>query len=442
MNKNILKSALILTIIGLVCGLLISVANWITEPIIEQNKTKEARKAYKEFFPELDKVEIEEVDGTYVYEYVKVIDKSGNVVGHAFRTKGSNSRGLIDLLVAATPEGAIKGIKVLSYEHTPGYPEKYEGDDGFLDNDRVRGNTLDGLAGINNLAGATDTGSLLDRLIKEVGEVAHNYVVSVQLDAFETLFGIGATGTVVLEFGAEDVVREKLEVKDANNEFLGYAYKATTLVDEKALTVVVGMTIDGELKGVYEEEHTLDTKAYKDALNNLSGQMMANLEITIVAGNEAVGNALNTLFAAIRTTANPDIRTAYQKIFGEGHTGVVDEEFTATEIVIEKAAVYDAENNLVGYTYTGTILMDLHHYVPDKLLTIMVGVDTEGKVVGLIHLVNEHTLNHYENYYSALEALNGLAVENLNVESVTGSIISADALNAIFNAIKEVITNE
>lgn len=64
------------------------------------------------------------------------------------------------------------------------------------------------MAGINNLAGATDTGSLLDRLIKEVGEVAHNYVVSVQLDAFETLFGIGATGTVVLEFGAEDVVRE------------------------------------------------------------------------------------------------------------------------------------------------------------------------------------------------------------------------------------------
>lgn len=442
MNKNILKSALILTIIGLVCGLFISVANWITEPIIEQNKTKEARKAYKEFFPELEKVEIEEVDGTYVYEYVKVIDKNGNVAGHAFRTKGSNSRGLIDLLVAATPEGAIKGIKVLSYEHTPGYPEKYEGDDGFLDNDRVRGNTLDGLAGINNLAGATDTGSLLDRLIKEVGEVAHNYVVSVKLDAFETLFGIGATGTVVLEFGSEDVVREKLEVKNANNEFLGYAYKATTLVEEKALTVVVGMTIDGELKGVYEEEHTLDTKAYKDALNNLSGQMMANLEITIVEGNEAVGNALNTLFAAIKTTANPDIRTSYQKIFGEGHTGVVDEEFTATEIVIEKAAVYDAENNLVGYTYTGTILMDLNPYVPNKLLTIMVGVDTEGKVVGLIHLVNEHTLNYYENYYSALEALNGLAVENLNIESITGSTKSADALNAIFNAIKEVITNE
>ncbi len=49
MNKNILKSALILTIIGLVCGLLISVATGLQNQSLNKIKQKRLEKHIKNF---------------------------------------------------------------------------------------------------------------------------------------------------------------------------------------------------------------------------------------------------------------------------------------------------------------------------------------------------------------------------------------------------------
>lgn len=315
MNKNIFKSAIVLTMICIICGLLVGATNYFTEPIIEENKMKEARKAYEGFFPGLDAIETTEVEGEYVYEYVKIVDKNKEVMGHAFRAKGTNARGEIDIVIAAEADGSIKGIQILSTANTPGYYDKYIGANNYLIG--VNGNTVNDLTGINNIGGATQTGTTLNAMIKEAGELAHLYVtVTVVLDEYETLFG-------------------------------------------------------------------------------------------------------------------------------KGSEAVIDEDFIGNEIVREKALVYDEAENLLGYTYTGTVTSDVHdQYGKDKELKVMVGVDLEGKVVGLVHITNEHTPDFYSNYNEALNALNGVLVEDLKVDVVTGSTRSANVLNQIFNAIKEVIEVE
>src|SRR5690554_1703926 len=195
MDKKIFKSALVLTIIAVMCGLLLGLTNFLTAPIIEENRIAAARKAYEGFFEDLKTIEITQVDGQYVYEYVKVIGDNNETIGHAFRAKGNNARGLIDVVIAATTEGAIKGIEILTTDNTPGYYDLYEGSNGYLTG--VRGNTLNELTGINNISGATQTGDTLNAMLKEVGEIAINYVQSVVLNQYESLFGLGSVGVVV-----------------------------------------------------------------------------------------------------------------------------------------------------------------------------------------------------------------------------------------------------
>ena len=147
---KIFKSAFVLTLIGIACGLLIGLTNLVTEPVIKNNELKAAKKAYEGFFPDLDDLEIVEVDGTYVYEYVKLL-KDEKVIGHAFRAKGTNQRGLIDLVVGADLEGKILGVKILSTENTPGYYDKYEGTDDEKYLVGIKGDTLGSLDGIDNI---------------------------------------------------------------------------------------------------------------------------------------------------------------------------------------------------------------------------------------------------------------------------------------------------
>lgn len=315
MNKNIFKSVLVLTLIGIACGVLIGLTNFVTAKKIDANRAEEAKKVYEGFFPTLDTIKMTELDGKYAIEYVEVLDKDEKVVGHAFRSQATNARGLIDLVVAADDSGQIKGIKIIDTENTPGYYDLYEDKDGNLKG--VKGDILDDLKGIDNIANATQTGDTLDAMIKEIGEIAPKYIT----------------------------------VEDSLDE--------------------------------------------------------------------------------------------YEELFGEGVTSVVDEDFVATDIVSEKTAVYDEEGNLIGNTYKGTIIVeDTIPRVEKAELTLLVGVDLDGKIVGVNVLVVEHTPGFFNRYKESLSLLEGEIVENLEVDSIVDATISGGIINEIFEAIKGVIINE
>ena len=69
---KIFKIALVLTLVGLLCGVVIGVANYVTAPIIKKNAEKRAQEAYKSFFSDLDGITEHEVIDSNVYVYPDV----------------------------------------------------------------------------------------------------------------------------------------------------------------------------------------------------------------------------------------------------------------------------------------------------------------------------------------------------------------------------------
>ncbi|MDD4468343.1 MAG: hypothetical protein PHR29_00230, partial [Acholeplasmataceae bacterium] len=156
---KVFKTALVLTLIGIVCGVAIGFTNYITEPIIERNAQARAREAYIGFFSDLTAIETEKVEGnTYVYEQVKII-KEDVLIGYVFKAKGTNLRGLIDLAVAVSLTGEVKGVKILASENTVGFWDQY--------NNPLseKTGTLAELSGVDVIAGVTQSGDLINTLI-------------------------------------------------------------------------------------------------------------------------------------------------------------------------------------------------------------------------------------------------------------------------------------
>lgn len=442
MNKSILKSTIVLTLVGVACGLLIGLANLITAPIIKENNLKIARKAYEEFFSDLDQIELEIVDGKYVYEYVKVLNKDEEVIGHAFRAKDSNQRGLIDIVVAADVDGKILGVKILSTENTPGFYDLYENNNKFLIG--VNGNTLDELDGINNISGATQTGNSLNAILREVGEVAGDYVTSapITLNEYEKLFGLGATSEVDNDFVGNETVTKKENVYDEDENLVGFAYTGTITVTNipgkasAALTLLAGIKLDGTVAGVVtiNKEHTPGFyDDYEDGLNNLAGW-----EIDLIAGATISHDAINAILSAIKPFAESDVKLYnYVRLFGNNITVENDETFTTTEVITKKEVVKDAVGNIVGYAYTGTTTVT---NIPGKgsaKLTLLVGVKVNDEVAGVITVLREHTPGYYDDYEEGLNKLNAW-----EIDLITGATISRGAINNILDAIKGVVIND
>ncbi len=306
---KIFKSALVLTLIGIACGLLIGLTNLVTEPVIKNNQLKAAKKAYEGFFPDLDNLEVIEVEGTYVYEYVKIL-KDEKVIGHAFRAKGSNQRGLIELVIGANLEGKILGVKILSTDNTPGYYDKYEDLDKNLIG--VNGNTLGDVTGIDNISGATQTGDTLNAILKELGQISEQFVDSeppVELSAHEKIFGEGVTAADVEGFVGTEIVVNKEEVYDEDNNLLGYAYTGkvnTTVIPGKGsadLILLVGVNLEGKIAGVETvlSEHTPGYYGdYTNSLINLTGINPEELNVEGVSGSTVSGGIINEILNAIK----------------------------------------------------------------------------------------------------------------------------------------------
>jgi Na+-translocating ferredoxin:NAD+ oxidoreductase RnfG subunit len=233
---KVFKTALVLTLIGIVCGVAIGFTNYITEPIIERNAQARAREAYIGFFSDLTAIETEKVEGnTYVYEQVKII-KEDVLIGYVFKAKGTNPRGLIDLAVAVSLTGEVKGVKILESENTVGFWDQY--------NNPLseKTGTLAELSGVDVIAGVTQSGDLINTLIgaaKAFGiEIIGGEVV---VDPYENIFGANMTAVVDESFTATGTA---IDIPGHDNP--------------ERVTLLVGVDKDGVILGVYtlESNHT------------------------------------------------------------------------------------------------------------------------------------------------------------------------------------------
>ncbi len=307
-----LKTALVLTLVGLLCGALIGLTNYITEPIIRKNEEKKALAAYQGFF-DLDKIEETAVEAEYVYLYVKILNNS-ETVGHVFKAKGKNERGLVDIMLALDAEGSIKGGRILNTENTPGFYDLYEDKNGNLKG--IQGETISNLAGIDEDASATQTHRMLDALLKDIKNVAPNYIQAEEVSVYEVMFGAHESVTEDNEFVATELVIKKEIIKDEDGNILGYAYTATGLSDEvlhgqyhdefESITLLVGIDTDGKVKGVItlESNHTPGFYGkYGEKLQALSGVDKDDLNVDLDTDASISGRLINRLLNAVKEVA-------------------------------------------------------------------------------------------------------------------------------------------
>lgn len=165
MNLNV-KSVVVLTAICLIVAVLLSVTNFYTAPVIEENKAQKIQDSLTVVMPEaagFDEVAVPEGAPKTVKSIFK--DKGGNGYVVVLETKSQYSSGNMGITVAVK-DGTVSGISLTGYYESKDfgsdYPGTYVGADETLSGvDTVAGVTYSSTAFKNAIADAfTAVGSV------------------------------------------------------------------------------------------------------------------------------------------------------------------------------------------------------------------------------------------------------------------------------------------
>lgn len=133
MKENILsiiKTGLILLVIGFVCTLLLSVCNYMTKDRIVKLSLEAEQAAMMSTLPEAEKFAklSDKTDGvvTAVYEGKKE-DKT--VVGYCVKVEPVGYGGAISMMVGIDTEGTVTGVDIVEMSETPGLGAKASNED-------------------------------------------------------------------------------------------------------------------------------------------------------------------------------------------------------------------------------------------------------------------------------------------------------------------------
>ena len=165
MNKG-LVSGLVLLVIGVVCGLLLSVVNHFTAPKIleEENKIKYA--ALAEFYT-IEDYDLSEVEGEGDFGTIYILKEKGTdnieALVYTVSAQGYSDAQKVQMLIAVNSDLSVEGYKVVSHRETTGF-----GAD-IVDND-FNVNEIDDLAGFDSVAGITKTSNAIKQCFTLVSQ--------------------------------------------------------------------------------------------------------------------------------------------------------------------------------------------------------------------------------------------------------------------------------
>ncbi|MCK9493641.1 MAG: FMN-binding protein, partial [Acholeplasmataceae bacterium] len=302
--------------------------------------------------------------------------------------------------------------------------------------------------GVDVIAGVTQSGDLINTLIgaaKAFGiEIIGGEVV---IDPYETVFGAGVVVSLDETFTATEILTKREIVKKANDTMVGFAYTASGTVtgipdhDGPArVTLLVGVDLSGNILGIetLESEHTPDYyNLHNPYFDNLSGVSIDSYEtVDTVSGATLSRNLIKQLLTVVQAAENP-----YVKVFGSDTTKAVDDSFTVTETVTSKEIIKDAADTVIGYAYTatGTATGIPGHDNPERV-TLLIGIDVDGKILGVYTLELNHTPGFYWKHYTYFQSLVGTELQTYeSVDTIGGATISRDLIQELLNAVKAVV---
>ena len=261
--KDILKLGVTLFAICAVAALVLGVTNNITAPVIEERNIQARNEARKTVLPEADEFkELEGMNSDIVLEVYEGI-KDGQVIGYTIKTSSKGYGGAIELMVGISKDGKITGVEIGNHSETPGLGSKAT--EPMFKNQYVNKDVLNSLLVVkgstNNdneisaISGATITSNGVtsgvnaamkiynEKLSGNDNEMAYDE----NIDPKEKIFK--SASFTELKGKAEGEVLRVYEAKNGD-EIIGYIFDTETDGYSEKTEVLVGITTDGQIKGV------------------------------------------------------------------------------------------------------------------------------------------------------------------------------------------------
>ena len=261
--KDILKLGITLFAICAVAALVLGVTNNITAPVIEERNIQASNEARKIVLSEAD--EFKELDGMNSDIVLEVYEgiKDGQVIGYTIKTSSKGYGGAIELMVGISKDGKITGVEIGNHSETPGLGSKAT--EPMFKNQYVNKDVLNSLLVVkgstNNdneisaISGATITSNGVtsgvnaamkiynEKLSGNDNEMAYDE----NIDPKEKIFK--SASFTELKGKAEGEVLRVYEAKNGD-ETIGYIFDTETDGYSEKTEVLVGITTDGQIKGV------------------------------------------------------------------------------------------------------------------------------------------------------------------------------------------------
>ena len=226
--KDILKLGITLFAICAVAALVLGVTNNITAPVIEERNIQASNEARKIVLSEAD--EFKELDGMNSDIVLEVYEgiKDGQVIGYTIKTSSKGYGGVIELMVGISKDSKITGVEIGNHTETPGLGSKAT--EPMFKNQYVDKDVSNSLLVVKGSANNDN-------------EMAYDE----NIDPKEKIFK--SASFTELKGKAEGEVLRVYEAKNGD-EIIGYIFDTETDGYSEKTEVLVGITTDGQIKGV------------------------------------------------------------------------------------------------------------------------------------------------------------------------------------------------
>ena len=251
--KDILKLGVTLFAICAVAALVLGVTNNITAPVIEERNIQASNEARKTVLPEADEFkELEGMNSDIVLEVYEGI-KDGQVIGYTIKTSSKGYGGAIELMVGISKDSKITGVEIGNHSETPGLGSKAT--EPIFKNQYVDKDVSNNDNEISAISGATITSNGVtsgvnaamkiynEKLSGNDNEMAYDE----NIDPKEKIFK--SASFTELKGKAEGEVLRVYKAKNGD-EIIGYIFDTETDGYSEKTEVLVGITTDGQIKGV------------------------------------------------------------------------------------------------------------------------------------------------------------------------------------------------
>lgn len=444
--KKYLKITLVLFSICLVCALATAGVNLFTAPKIAEYQEEQKMAAYMELFEGMSASNSEFINegftSSYVKEKVIVKDEAGNNLGYGMQVSGTNQYGAITLVVALDNEGNLKSIKCTENGQTKLATELTN----WAQNDFTSGMSAEECQNVAVVSGATYGSNLIKNLI--AAAFAEAGIMSPIQEKLVGIFGDSVDMGNTIEdtsFIYAQQITLGYEVKDGNNNVLGYYYEVNVANRFGNISTEVSLNSNYSVKSVntivINQTGGRDESlvGYTDKFtNNMTANDVLNAEV--VAGATLGSNAIKYgILAAINEAQNKfDEDLALRIMFNNSFASFTESTASKIENVDKFVDVKNSNGEVIGY---GISLKGTNEYGE---IGLYVGITSSNTLAGIFLTSNGQTngkdesLSDYMNSFSS--GMTGS--EAISVDAFAEATVASNTTKDLLATAFEQVTGE